>query len=160
MGQRTVTVAPGRAVPYPAPTTAAASRVGKGNRRTDTTPEVALRSELHRRGLRFRKDHLVRVADTKARVDICFPRVRVAVFVDGCFWHRCPEHGSVPNSNAAYWGPKLDANVERDRRVTSALEAAGWVVVRAWEHVPVAGAADRIEEHVRAGRERHGGHRV
>ena len=147
---RRVHIAPGVALPYPEPSSAHATAVGRGNRRTATEPERILRSELHRRGLRFRKDHLVRVEHTKARVDVCFTRTLVAVFVDGCFWHRCPEHCVVPKSNPEYWVQKLQANVDRDRRVTAAFQAAGWAVVRTWEHEPVVQAADQIEALVRS----------
>lgn len=99
--------------------------------------------------MRFRKDHFVRVERAKARVDICFPKAAVAVFVDGCFWHMCPEHRVVPKSNSGYWLPKLRANVDRDQRLTSAFEAAGWTVLRVWEHVPVSEAADLVEAVVR-----------
>jgi DNA mismatch endonuclease (patch repair protein) len=136
-------------VPYPEPTSAAATKIGIGNRRTDTKPEVALRSLLHRRGLRFRKDLLVRMADVRVRPDIVFTRVRVAVFVDGCFWHGCPAHQVVPKSNRKYWVPKLKANEARDRRVDAALVADGWAVVRVWEHEDLRVAADRIEAVIR-----------
>lgn len=108
-----------------------------------------MRSELHARGLRFRKDHLVRAGGAKARVDICFPRARVAVFVDGCFWHVCPIHYHAPRRNTDYWGPKFAANVARDRRIDAAFESDGWRVIRCWEHEDVAEAADRIEVVVR-----------
>lgn len=85
------------------------------------------------------------------RVDIAFTRPKVAVFIDGCFWHRCPRHGTRPRVNQAYWGPKLDANVRRDRAVNEALRADGWTVKRVWEHVPFDRAADLIEAAVRAG---------
>lgn len=142
---RHVRITGGLQVPYPEPTSVAASNVGKGNRRADTKPEIRLRSALHRRGRRFRKDHMVREGSTKARVDICFTKALVAVFVDGCFWHVCPVHGRQPSSNQAYWLPKLQANVDRDRRVTEGLKAAGWTVIRVWEHEDVEAAADRIE---------------
>ena len=145
----TVRIAAGVDVPYPEPGSAAATKIGIANRRRDTKPEVELRSELHRRGLRFRKDFLVRTPEAKARVDICFPRARTAIFVDGCFWHGCHEHQHVPKRNTAYWVPKLAANVERDRRVDRALRAAGWSVLRVWEHEDVESAADRIERIVR-----------
>jgi DNA mismatch endonuclease, patch repair protein len=146
---RDVRLGSGLAVPYPEPSSPHATAVGRGNRRTDTKPERALRSELHQRGLRFRKDHLVKVDSAKARVDICFPKAAVAVFIDGCFWHMCPEHGVVPKSNTEYWIPKLRGNVERDQRVTAAFAAAGWTVLRFWEHVPVLEAADLVEAEVR-----------
>lgn len=107
----------------------------KANPRANTKPETALRSELHRRGLRFRKDLLVRTpAGVRTKVDIAFTRSRIAVFLDGCFWHGCPEHRTTPKANADYWIPKLARNQERDARVTSALQADGWTVIRAWEH--------------------------
>jgi DNA mismatch endonuclease, patch repair protein len=114
------------------------------NRRSDTAPELALRSELHVRGLRFRKDHRVDLTDCAVRPDVVFTRARVAVFIDGCFWHRCPLHATDPKANSDYWGPKLRANAARDRRVDDALSAAGWTVVRIWEHEDVIDAADRV----------------
>ena len=110
----------------------------KANRRTDTKPELALRHALHRLGYRYRKDYRLDL-DTGRRVrpDIVFTARKVAVFVDGCFWHACPEHGSKPRANEWYWGPKLIKNVERDRTNDAALILAGWTVVRLWEHVPV-----------------------
>jgi DNA mismatch endonuclease (patch repair protein) len=118
----------------------------KGNRRVNTRPELALRSELHRRGLRFRKEVALRPADRLRRVDIVFPRVKLAVFLDGCFWHGCPQHGNNPKANTDYWRPKLARNVARDREVTRELVAAGWSVIRVWEHEDVSEAAARIEE--------------
>lgn len=141
-----VRVAPGIDLPYPEPTSDAASRIGRANRRVDSKVEVALRSELHWRGLRFRKDYLVRSGGARARVDICFTRVKVAVFVDGCFWHMCPTHCHVPKSNVGYWLPKLEANVARDRRVDAAFSGDGWVVLHVWEHEPVIDAAERVIE--------------
>ncbi len=93
-----------------------------------------LRSALHRRGLRFRKGYLVVAGDVRVRPDVVFTRRRVAAFLDGCFWHACAEHGTNPASNSDYWIPKLRRNVERDRLVEGALTAAGWTVVRVWEH--------------------------
>jgi len=117
----------------------------RGNRRRDTTPELALRSELHRRGMRFRVDHPVALAGIRARPDLVFRGRRLAIYVDGCFWHRCPIHGTEPKANSQYWKPKLDENVERDRRVTAALEAANWTVLRIWAHVVPEDAADKIQ---------------
>lgn len=116
----------------------------QGNRSTGTTPEVALRSELHRRGLRFRK-HRQAVPELRCRPDVVFTKARVAVFVDGCFWHRCPEHLTDPRTNSAYWAAKLDRNIARDGRNDAALEASGWRVVRVWEHELPSDAADRVE---------------
>lgn len=141
---RTVNLGRGVVVPYPEPTSEAASKIGRRNRRTDTKPEIALRSALHARGLRFRKDHVIRLGDVRARPDVAFTRWTLAVFVDGCFWHQCPEHGATPRSNASYWSPKLQANVERDRRTDLALRDGGWSVIHVWEHEATEAAADRI----------------
>lgn len=115
----------------------------RANRRRDTAPELAVRRELHRRGLRFRVDYAP-VVGLRCRVDIAFTRAQVAVFVDGCFWHRCPEHGVLPYANGEWWGDKLQGNVARDRRNDRELTAAGWCVVRVWEHEPAFVAADRV----------------
>lgn len=124
-----------RAEEYPFPSSPAASAVMRSNRKTDSKPEVRLRSALHRRGLRFRKNVLIRTDTVAVRPDIVFPARKVAVFVDGCFWHRCPEHGVSPRTNVDYWRAKLDRNVERDSRVADSLGDAGWRVLRIWEHV-------------------------
>ncbi|HYI62625.1 MAG TPA: very short patch repair endonuclease [Acidimicrobiales bacterium] len=136
-------------VPYPEPKDEAATKIGKANRRKDTKLEVRLRSALHRRGLRFRKDHLLRSGDLRVRPDIVFSRARVAVFADGCFWHGCPEHQHVPQRNQSYWVPKLQKNVERDRRVDAALTQQGWEVIRVWEHADLEGSVDLVEQVVR-----------
>jgi DNA mismatch endonuclease (patch repair protein) len=116
------------------------------NRRVDTTPELRLRSELHRRGLRFRKDFRILLTDrVSVRPDIVFTRARVAVFVDGCFWHGCPDHFQMPRINRGYWEPKLARNVERDRGADAALVGSGWRVIRVWEHERTAAAAAFIE---------------
>lgn len=137
---------------YPTPSSAAASAVMRSNRRTGTQPEVRLRSALHRLGLRFRKDAPVRTTMRVIRPDIVFTRARVAVLVDGCFWHSCPDHGTKPKSNDWYWAPKLARNVERDREVDAALSADGWQVVRVWEHEDPSDAARRIQELLVRGR--------
>jgi DNA mismatch endonuclease (patch repair protein) len=121
-----------------------ARRTMQANRRTNTTPERLLRSELHRRGMRFRKDLRLALDGGFVRPDIVFTRHRVAVFVDGCFWHCCPEHLAPPKSNVDYWEAKLAGNVARDRRNDSRLRAAGWRVIRIWEHESPDGAADRV----------------
>lgn len=122
----------------------------KNQRRRDTKPEAALRSELWRRGLRYRVD--VKVVGRRKRVDIAFTRAKVAVFVDGCFWHRCPQHGTLPKANRAWWTEKLAANEQRDRDTDAELTAAGWLVIRIWEHEDPIEAADRVEAAVRARR--------
>ena len=113
-------------------------------RRRDTAPELALRRELHRRGRRYRVDRAP-LPGLRRRADLVFPTARVAVFVDGCFWHRCPVHATAPRHNARWWAEKLDANVARDRDTDAHLIAAGWTVVRVWEHEDVAAAADAVE---------------
>ena len=120
----------------------------RGNRNRDTKPEVALRRELHRRGLRFRK-HVPVVPGLRCRPDVVFPSARVAVEYRGCFWHRCPEDAVLPKSNLDYWLPKLERNVERDRRNESALAEAGWHLIIVWEHDDLLEAADLIERAVR-----------
>lgn len=122
----------------------------KRQRRRDTKAEKALRSELWRRGLRYRVD--VKVVNRRRRVDIAFTRARIAVFVDGCFWHRCPDHASLPKANRSWWKEKLDANERRDRDTDRELTAAGWLVVRVWEHEDPVAAADRVETAVGAHR--------
>jgi DNA mismatch endonuclease (patch repair protein) len=115
----------------------------KGNRSRDTRPEAAVRSALHRAGLRFTK-HARPLPELRCEADVVFRRRRVAVFIDGCYWHGCPEHGRVPATNEAYWLAKLGRNVARDRRNDLALELAGWTVVRAWEHEPVVAIVQRV----------------
>jgi DNA mismatch endonuclease (patch repair protein) len=114
----------------------------------DNSRERALRSELHRRGLRFRLHRRLLVGSRRS-VDIAFPASRTAVFVDGCFWHGCPEHGTWPKNNADWWRAKIDENVTRDRDTDRKLAEAGWTVLRVWEHEAIETAADRIEASVR-----------
>jgi DNA mismatch endonuclease (patch repair protein) len=116
----------------------------RANRRTDTKPEMALRRALHGRGLRYRKDYRLDLDGARVRPDIAFTARRVAVFVDGCFWHVCPQHGTKPANNTWYWGPKLTRNVERDRAADAALADAGWRVVRVWEHEPLEAAVAAV----------------
>ncbi|WP_285482834.1 very short patch repair endonuclease [Amycolatopsis sp. NBRC 101858] len=135
---------------YPAPSSEGRSRNMRANRRADTKPEVALRSALHRLGYRYRKDFRLDLPDgVRVRPDVVFTAKKVAVFVDGCFWHVCPQHGRQPTSNEWYWTPKLRRNVERDEVANEALVQAGWRVVRIWEHLPlddaVAAVAAAIE---------------
>lgn len=122
---------------YPQPSSASASTTMRANTRRDTKPERALRSALHGLGLRFRVDYQIETPERRVRPDIVFTRQRVAVFVDGCFWHSCPIHGRAPKANANYWQPKLERNTERDKLDTKVLRAAGWKVLRIWEHEPM-----------------------
>lgn len=121
------------------------------NRRRDTGPEMALRRLLHARGLRYRVDHRP-LASARYRADIVFTRVKLAVFVDGCFWHGCPEHYQPSKSHAEYWGPKIAANRERDQIVDQLLIDAGWTVIRAWEHEDPELVAALVESAVRSSR--------
>ncbi len=98
--------------------------------------ELAVRSALHRRGLRFRV-HIRPAPGCRAEADISFRRQRIAVLIDGCFWHGCPLHATRPKRNEAWWAGKLDANIQRDRRTDAAFDAAGWRVLRFWEHQSV-----------------------
>jgi DNA mismatch endonuclease Vsr len=125
----------------------------QANRRANTKPEVALRSALHRMGFRYRKDFRLDLGAVKVRPDIVFTAKKVAVFVDGCFWHVCPEHGRQPTTNEWYWAPKLRRNMERDQRVNAALKAAGWQVVRLWEHEDLSTAIAAVVAAVKPGAE-------
>lgn len=132
------------APPYPAPSSPAVTRSMQANRHRDTGPERAVRTLLHAAGLRYRVDLAIPLPGRRARPDIVFTRQRLAVFIDGCFWHGCPKHGSEPKTNRDYWLPKLAENKERDREHNRLLRAAGWEVVRIWEHTPPAEAAAEI----------------
>lgn len=140
---RSIKVA-GQDYAYPEPSKPSTSVVMQGNHRRDTRPEVQVRSELHRRGYRFRKDFLIATSDVRVRPDIVFTRWKLAVFLDGCFWHQCPEHGNLPRTNSEYWIAKLGRNVQRDRNVDASLGASGWVVLRIWEHETPVTAAEQI----------------
>jgi DNA mismatch endonuclease (patch repair protein) len=144
----------GLVVPYPEPSSEAATRIGVANKRVDSKPEIALRSALHRAGYRFRKDLLVRAGGKRTHPDIVFTKQKVAVFVDGCFWHGCPEHRVIPKSNQDYWVPKLARNVDRDREVDEALASEGWTIVRVWEHEPVAAMLAAVAPCLADGRSR------
>lgn len=117
----------------------------RGNRSRDTGPELAIRREIHARGLRYFINRRP-VRTLRRTADIVFPRLRVAVFVDGCFWHGCPEHHTAAVTNAAFWADKVAANRRRDRETDDLLRQAGWTVVRIWEHVATQDAADLIEQ--------------
>lgn len=109
--------------------------------RASTGPEMLVRRELHRRGLRYRVNH----PRLPGRPDIAFAGARVAVFVDGCFWHSCPDHGLLPKNNREWWRNKLARNVKRDREKDLLLDTMGWVAVHIWEYEDPIKAADSIE---------------
>jgi len=116
-----------------------------GNRSRDTRPELLIRRALHARGFRFRVD-LRPEPSLRTRADIVFTRRRIAVYIDGCFWHGCPLHATTPKSNESYWLPKLARNAERDAQSTASLEERGWLVLRFWEHESVDAVVARIAE--------------
>lgn len=108
-------------------------KVMQGNRSRDTSPELAVRRLLHAAGLRYRVDYRPEPS-LRRTADIVFTKQRVAIFIDGCYWHACPDHGTGARTNADYWSAKLKRNVARDADTTARLEAAGWTVLRFWEH--------------------------
>ena len=115
-----------------------------GLARQDTAPELALRRELHRRGLRYRLQ--VKVPGNRRRkIDIAFTRARLAVYVDGCFWHGCPDHHVRPHTNADWWDWKVGRNRERDSDTNRELDEAGWEVLRFWEHEDPGMAAEKVQ---------------
>lgn len=124
--------------------TAGVANVMRANRRRDTKPELALRRLLHSRGYRYRVDYQP-LPTLRRRADIVFPRTRLAIFVDGCYWHSCPRHGTRPRTHAEYWIPKLARNVSRDRETDALLADAGWLVVRVWEHETPENMAATVE---------------
>lgn len=107
------------------------SRTMSHIRGRDTEPELILRRKLWRQGIRFYRTHLKGVIGTP---DIAFPGLKVAVFVDGCFWHGCPKCYREPSSNTNFWRQKVSRNAERDRRVNDSLMKQGWSIFRVWEH--------------------------
>ncbi len=118
-------------------------------RRRDTAPELDLRSAFHRRGLRYHVDRPL-LPGLRRKADVSFPRALVAVFVDCCFWHSCPDQRTIPKRNQDWWIRELRANVERDRDTDARPRHAGWHVARAWEHESIEQAADAVERAVRS----------
>lgn len=135
----------------PTPVNVTTSRRMARQRTRDTEPEMLLRRALHRRGLRYRVDAAL-PGLPRRRADVLFSRAKVAVFVDGCFWHGCPEHKTAPTSNGEWWAAKLARNVERDRETDAHLRSLGWTVLRIWEHEDIEYVATDIEQVVRGGR--------
>ncbi|WP_241990437.1 MULTISPECIES: very short patch repair endonuclease [Cryobacterium] len=113
------------------------------NRGTDTGPELAIRRILHRRGMRFRVN-MRPIPNLRRTGDIVFTRWKVAVYIDGCFWHGCPVHYVPPKTNAHYWAPKIRRNVERDAETNETMRLAGWTTMRFWSHQSPAEVAQEI----------------
>ena len=128
----------------------------QANRSRDTEPELALRRLLHAQGFRYRVSRRP-LKNVRRTADLVFGSAKVAVFVDGCFWHRCPDHATDPKTNSDYWGPKLARNVERDRETDQLLADAGWLSLRVWEHEDPIAAAKRVARVVRRRRKAYGG---
>jgi len=131
---------------------AATRAVMRGNRHRDTAPELAIRRLTHATGLRYRVDHAPLPSHRRLRADMVFTRTRVAVFIDGCFWHGCPDHHRPARTNAEFWSAKVAGNRERDARTNALLRDAGWTVLRFWEHEPPAAVVARIAAAVRGRR--------
>jgi DNA mismatch endonuclease, patch repair protein len=116
----------------------------QSNRSRDTKPELALRSAVHALGLRYRVAAKP-LTGVRRTADLVFPTAKVAVFLDGCFWHGCPQHHTVAAANATFWADKVEGNRARDRDTDARLKAAGWVSVRVWEHEDPVEAAERVQ---------------
>lgn len=121
----------------------------QGNRKRDTRPELALRRAVHAKGLRYRVAARP-LPDRPWTADLVFAGPRLAVFLDGCYWHGCPEHYAQPRTNSTYWLGKIERNRARDGQVDTDLRAAGWTPLRIWEHEPVGDAAQRVVAALRA----------
>lgn len=116
-------------------------------RQKGTKAEIKIRRELHSRGLRYRLQVPV-LSKPRRTADIAFHRQRLAIFVNGCFWHGCPAHASWPKSNAEFWRNKIEANIARDDDTNRWLEMAGWKAIRAWEHEDAVEASDRTAKNL------------
>jgi len=140
----------GRSIRSRAPTASSANvhKVMVANYGDNTLPELLIRRTLFRFGLRFRKNARP-IESLRCVADIVFPKRRVCVFVDGCFWHGCPKHFKCPKTNSAWWSEKIEANRVRDRRQTKRLQRAGWTVIRVWEHDLIAKRISIVSNRVR-----------
>lgn len=127
----------------PTPKSATVSSVLSRVRQRDTEAELALRRVLHSNGLRYRVNFPV-PGMPRRTIDVAFTRLKIAVFIDGCFWHGCPQHCVAPKNNAAWWQAKLDSNRQRDAETDLALQRLGWRVIRVWEHEKPNVAADTV----------------
>ena len=130
----------------PSASSPAAQRRMQATRGQNTAPEMALRRELYQRGLRYRIQVAV-IPGLRRTADLAFIKQRIAVFVDGCFWHGCPTHGTQSRSNPEFWAEKIRANVARDADTNRRLSDSGWTVVRVWAHESPQEAADRIKQY-------------
>lgn len=130
----------------PLPLDAATTARLSAQRRRDTKPELALRRAAHALGLRYSVDAALPLPGVRRRADMVFPTERVAVFVDGCAWHSCPDHPMRPKNNADWWVAKLNANVQRDRDTDRRLKETGWATFRVWEHEDPLNAAKRLRQ--------------
>jgi DNA mismatch endonuclease (patch repair protein) len=137
----------------PVPSSEAARNRMKAARQRDTAAEMALRSKLHRIGLRYRVD-VSPLKGIRRRADVVFRPTKVAVYVDGCFWHGCPIHGTWPKANAEFWREKIERNKERDADTNQRLKEAGWKVIRVWEHENPKEVAEKIAQIVQERRTR------
>lgn len=142
---------PVRIPPHPGSSSPQASARMSVARRRDTGPELELRRLLHAQGLRYRVAYPV-PGQRRRTIDIAFTRAKVAVFLDGCFWHGCPDHGTQPKSNATWWSTKIAANQLRDSDTSSHLTGMGWSVVRLWEHVSATEGLDLVTDALFAAR--------
>lgn len=137
-------------MPRVQPSSLEASRRMAKIRQKGTGAEIALRRELYRRGLRYRVDFEV-LKKPRRVADIAFPGRKIAIFVDGCFWHGCPEHATWPKQNSDFWRQKIETNRTRDADTNERLRNIGWTVLRFWEHVPPTEAADSVVQTVAMG---------
>lgn len=124
----------GRLPPTPKASSHVAQQTMKANRRRDTAPERAVRRLLHRAGLRYRVDYAPDQTDRRRKADIVFTKQKIAIYIDGCFWHGCPVHYIEPRTNVDYWRPKIAGNIQRDQMTGERLLSLGWTVLRFWEH--------------------------
>lgn len=137
----------------PKPSSLAAHNRMVAQRQRDTEAELHVRRILFRKGMRYRVDYPV-LHKPLRRADIAFMGVKVAVFIDGCFWHGCPVHGTRAKANAAFWDDKISTNQKRDKDTNNRLKEQGWSVIRIWEHEDPEKAAKKIEKEVRQRRGR------
>lgn len=137
------TVRPGRSGAASWASSPAVRRNMQANRGRDTAPEIAVRRLLHAHGLRYRVNTALDF-DRRRRADITFPRLRLAIFIDGCYWHGCAEHFQTPKTNTEFWLHKIGSNQARDRSTDATLRGAGWTVLRFWEHDDPVTVAEQV----------------